>query len=50
MLMNEFEKACDTLRKFMAYMLEKDMKSWTELWDENAIFEFPYAPEGSPKE
>lgn len=29
MLMNEFEKACDTLRKFMAYMLEKDMKSWT---------------------
>ncbi|MGG0022619.1 nuclear transport factor 2 family protein [Bacillus inaquosorum] len=49
MLMNEFEKACDTLGKFMAYMLEKDMKSWTELWDENAVFEFPYAPEGSPK-
>lgn len=49
MLMNEFEKACETLRKFMAYMLEKDMKSWMELWDENAVFEFPYAPEGSPK-
>ncbi len=49
MLMNEFEKACETLRKFMAYMLEKDMKSWTELWDEMLYLEFPYAPEGSPK-
>lgn len=49
MLTTEFEKACGTLKKFMAYMLEKDMKSWMELWDENAVFEFPYAPEGSPK-
>lgn len=49
MMMTEYEKACDTLNKFMQYMLEKDMESWTELWDEHAVLEFPYAPEGFPE-
>ena len=28
--------------------LEKDMKGWTDLCDENVVAEFPFAPPGSP--
>ena len=34
----------NSLDKFLA----KDMKSWTDLCDENVVAEFPFAPEGSP--
>ena len=30
-------------------MLEKDMEKWIQLWDQDAVFEHPYAPPGFPK-
>ena len=29
--------------QFLKFMLEKDMDKWIDLWDEHAIFEFPFA-------
>ncbi|MEV6563134.1 nuclear transport factor 2 family protein [Streptomyces kronopolitis] len=30
-------------------LLDKDIEGWVALCDENAVFEFPFAPEGYPK-
>ncbi|XUY28854.1 hypothetical protein RMR21_017330 [Agrobacterium sp. rho-8.1] len=37
------------LRRSLATFLDKDMKGWSELCDENVVAEFPFAPEGSPR-
>ncbi|ASB89452.1 nuclear transport factor 2 family protein [Bacillus sonorensis] len=37
------------IERFLDSMLEKDMKKWIELWDDQAVFEFPYAPAGFPE-
>lgn len=34
------------IERFLDSALEKDMKKWIELWDDQAVFEFPYAPHG----
>jgi len=31
------------LEQFLTFMLEKDMDKWISLWDEHAVFEFPFA-------
>lgn len=38
----------DIMEHFVQSMLEKDMDRWIELWDDEAVFEFPYAPAGFP--
>lgn len=30
-------------------LLDKDIDAWVGLWDENGVFEFPFAPEGAPR-
>ncbi|MDO3676204.1 nuclear transport factor 2 family protein [Paenibacillus ehimensis] len=34
------------METFMKSMVEKDMDRWIELFDDNVVFEFPYAPDG----
>ncbi|RAS77482.1 hypothetical protein A4U60_17875 [Priestia endophytica] len=36
------------LKQFLTFMLEKDMDKWINLWDEHAIFEFPFGPSNYP--
>ncbi|MFJ8532146.1 nuclear transport factor 2 family protein [Streptomyces sp. NPDC093591] len=30
-------------------LLDKDIPAWVDLWDEDGVFEFPFAPEGWPR-
>lgn len=39
----------DLYRHGLQALLDKDIPAWVGLWDENGIFEFPFAPEGWPK-
>ncbi|MGQ8884350.1 nuclear transport factor 2 family protein [Bacillus paralicheniformis] len=39
----------DVREQFLQSMLEKDMEKWIQLWDQDAVFEHPYAPPGFPK-
>ncbi|MCA6091093.1 nuclear transport factor 2 family protein [Streptomyces sp. SCA3-4] len=39
----------DLYRHGLRLLLDKDIAAWVDLWDENGIFEFPFAPEGRPK-
>ncbi|MGG0838522.1 nuclear transport factor 2 family protein [Bacillus paralicheniformis] len=39
----------DVMEPFLQSMLEKDMEKWIQLWDQDAVFEHPYAPPGFPK-
>lgn len=39
----------DVMEQFLQSMLEKDMEKWIQLWDQNAVFEHPYAPPGFPE-
>ncbi|MFE2875946.1 nuclear transport factor 2 family protein [Streptomyces roseus] len=35
-------------RHGLQLLLEKDIPGWVELWDEDGVLEFPFAPEGWP--
>jgi len=37
------------LEQFLKFMLEKDMDKWIDLWDEYAVFEFPFGPSNYPE-
>ncbi|WP_328376908.1 nuclear transport factor 2 family protein [Streptomyces sp. NBC_00440] len=39
----------DLYRHGLRLLLDKDIDGWVGLWDENGIFEFPFAPDGWPK-
>lgn len=39
----------DLYRHGLRLLLAKDITGWTELWDEDGIAEFPFAPDGWPK-
>ncbi|QSY49364.1 MULTISPECIES: nuclear transport factor 2 family protein [Streptomyces] len=39
----------DLYRHGLRLLLDKDIPAWVDLWDENGIFEFPFAPEDWPK-
>ncbi|MEU9801300.1 nuclear transport factor 2 family protein [Streptomyces sp. NPDC051000] len=36
-------------RHGLRLLLEKDVPAWVDLWDENGILEFPFAPPGRPQ-
>ncbi|NJJ38667.1 nuclear transport factor 2 family protein [Paenibacillus apii] len=40
------EASREIFHKFCKSFLEKDMNQFIELFDDNALFEFPYAPKG----
>jgi ketosteroid isomerase-like protein len=39
----------DLYRHGLRLLLEKDIPAWVDLWDDDGVFEFPFAPEGWPK-
>ncbi|WP_434599694.1 nuclear transport factor 2 family protein [Streptomyces sp. A5-4] len=41
--------SADLYRHGLQLLLDKDIAAWVELWDENGILEFPFAPEGWPQ-
>jgi len=40
------KEAQEIHHRWLQLLLEKDIHQWMELWDENAVMEFPYAPNG----
>lgn len=42
----ERKKAQKIYHRWLQLLLEQDIDQWIELWDENAVIEFPYAPSG----
>ncbi|MFB7656844.1 MULTISPECIES: nuclear transport factor 2 family protein [unclassified Streptomyces] len=41
--------APDLYRHSLRLMLDKDIDAWVALWAEDAVMEFPFAPEGWPR-
>lgn len=39
----------DLYRRGLQLLLDKDIPAWADLWAEDGILEFPFAPEGWPK-
>ncbi|MET9454165.1 nuclear transport factor 2 family protein [Streptomyces canus] len=39
----------DLYRHGLELLLDKDIAAWIDLWDDNGVFEFPFAPDGWPK-
>jgi uncharacterized protein len=42
-------RALEVQERHLALMLEKDMPGWIDLWAEDGVFEFPFAPPGFPR-
>lgn len=42
------EQALQAMNNYMALMTVDTMEQWNELWAEDAVVEFPYAPAGLP--
>ncbi|MFD9407949.1 nuclear transport factor 2 family protein [Streptomyces sp. NPDC059989] len=40
--------ASELYRHGLQLLLEKDIPAWVELWHEDGVLEFPFAPEGWP--
>ncbi|MFC7985777.1 nuclear transport factor 2 family protein [Streptomyces sp. NPDC057336] len=38
----------DLYRHSLRLLLDKDVASWTDLWADDGVMEFPFAPEGWP--
>ncbi|EGX59749.1 hypothetical protein SZN_11238 [Streptomyces zinciresistens K42] len=39
----------DVYRHGLRLMLDKDIPAWVDLWAENGVMEFPFAPDGWPR-
>ncbi|MDN0201177.1 nuclear transport factor 2 family protein [Streptomyces sp. S.PNR 29] len=39
----------DLYRHSLRLLLDKDIPAWVDLWDDDGVFEFPFAPEGWPR-
>ncbi|MFJ6695773.1 nuclear transport factor 2 family protein [Streptomyces sp. NPDC091272] len=39
----------DVYRHGLRLLLDKNIAAWVDLWDEQGIFEFPFAPDGWPR-
>ncbi|MFE4857624.1 nuclear transport factor 2 family protein [Streptomyces sp. NPDC056670] len=39
----------DTYRHSLRLLLDKDIPAWVDLWAEDGVMEFPFAPDGRPK-
>lgn len=44
-----YQQASEILNAFHNSLLEQDLERWLGLFEEEAVFEFPYAPEDFPK-
>ncbi len=34
------------LHHYIQFLKEKDIEGWINLWDDNCVLEFPFAPQG----
>ncbi|MGW7573365.1 nuclear transport factor 2 family protein [Streptomyces sp. NPDC054765] len=41
--------AAELYRHGLQLLLEKDIPAWVDLWDEDGVLEFPFAPQGWPE-
>lgn len=41
--------AAELYRHGLRLLLEKDIPGWVDLWDEDGVLEFPFAPQGWPE-
>lgn len=39
----------DVYRTGLRLLLDKDIAGWVDLWADDAVFEFPFAPPGAPR-
>jgi len=39
----------DLYRHGLRLLLDKNIQAWVDLWDDNGVLEFPFAPDGWPK-
>ncbi|WP_030677576.1 nuclear transport factor 2 family protein [Streptomyces cellulosae] len=39
----------DLYRHGLKLLLDKNIAAWIDLWDDQGVFEFPFAPDGWPK-
>ncbi|WEB38528.1 nuclear transport factor 2 family protein [Streptomyces yunnanensis] len=39
----------DLFRHGLRLLLDQDFAAWVDLWDDQGVFEFPFAPEGRPR-
>ncbi|MGB8406960.1 MAG: nuclear transport factor 2 family protein [Mycobacterium sp.] len=46
--MSETISPADLYRRSLQLLLDKNIAAWVDLWDENGIMEFPFAPDGWP--
>ncbi|MEV4611088.1 nuclear transport factor 2 family protein [Kitasatospora sp. NPDC049258] len=46
--MTESMAPAELYRHGLRLLLEKDIPAWVDLWDEDGVLEFPFAPEGWP--
>ncbi|AJP01485.1 phenazine biosynthesis protein PhzA/PhzB [Streptomyces cyaneogriseus subsp. noncyanogenus] len=42
-------RPADVYRHGLRLLLGKDIPAWVDLWHDEGVFEFPFAPEGWPK-
>ncbi len=42
--------ATEAMTKFLDLMVQEDIPGWMELWHEEAVFEYPFAPPGFPQQ
>ncbi|MEU5838899.1 nuclear transport factor 2 family protein [Streptomyces diacarni] len=42
-------RPADLFRHGLRLLLEKNIPAWVGLWDDDGVFEFPFAPEGWPE-
>jgi ketosteroid isomerase-like protein len=47
--MNANTAPADLYRHGLELLLDKNIPAWVDLWDENGILEFPFAPQGWPE-
>ena len=36
------------VQRYLQPLIERDIKDWMSLWDDNFVLEFPFAPQGRP--
>ena len=44
------QEAQALVQRYLQTIVKKDIEGWMNLWDDNFVLEFPYAPQGRPRQ
>ncbi|MFI1004104.1 nuclear transport factor 2 family protein [Streptomyces galbus] len=47
--MSQPAAAADLYRRSLRLLLDKDIPAWVDLWTDDGVMEFPFAPDGWPR-